>query len=88
MKVKFLRKFSKDLEKLNKPKDKQLISSVISEVRAAKNLSEITQLKKLAGFEDAYRIRAGKFRIGLFLEGDEIHFARVVHRKNIYRVFP
>ncbi|MGH2412635.1 MAG: type II toxin-antitoxin system RelE family toxin, partial [Microcystaceae cyanobacterium] len=36
----------------------------------------------------AYRIRLGDYRIGLFIEGKTVTFARVLHRKEIYRYFP
>jgi mRNA interferase RelE/StbE len=45
-------------------------------------------IKKLSGFPDAYRIRSGNYRIGMFLEGDKVIFARVAHRKDIYKIFP
>ncbi|MEQ6118067.1 hypothetical protein [Reichenbachiella sp. MALMAid0571] len=45
-------------------------------------------IKKLVGFSDAYRIRSGNIRIGVFVDGDTIEFARIAHRKNIYNIFP
>ena len=48
----------------------------------------IVNLKKLKGFKTAYRIRIGDYRIGVFIDGDIVEFARVVHRKDIYRLFP
>ena len=35
-----------------------------------------------------YRIRIGDYRIGIKGEGDVIVLMRVMHRKDIYRVFP
>ena len=88
MKIEFLKKFSKDLDKIKRPKDKQSILEVINAVKSARNQEEITDLKKLVGFDDAYRIRSGDYRIGIFIESDKVLFARVVHRKDIYKVFP
>ncbi len=45
-------------------------------------------LKKLKGFDGAYRIRIGDYRVGLFIVQETITFARVLHRKEIYRYFP
>ena len=88
MKVEFLKKFSKDLDKIKRPKDKESVLEIIKSAKQAENLNEIVGVKKLVGFKDAYRIRSGDMRIGIFFEGDRIQFARVAHRKEIYRIFP
>ena len=88
MKTEFLRKFSKDLDKIDSQQVLGVIAEVIERVEQAKSLSEIQNLKKLVGYKNAYRIRVGDYRIGIFMEGDIVEFARVVHRKDIYDVFP
>jgi mRNA interferase RelE/StbE len=45
-------------------------------------------VKKLVGFKEAFRIRLGNYRVGVFLEGENVIFARVAHRKDIYSIFP
>jgi mRNA interferase RelE/StbE len=42
----------------------------------------------LVGFSNAYRIRLGDFRVGLFLDNDVVTLARILHRKDIYKLFP
>ncbi|MEH1829111.1 MAG: type II toxin-antitoxin system RelE/ParE family toxin [Nostoc sp.] len=44
-------------------------------------------LKKLQGYENAYRIRVGDYRIGIIFDGETVLFQRVLHRKDIYRYF-
>jgi mRNA interferase RelE/StbE len=88
MEVVFLKKFSKDLDKINQPKDLKSIAEVIQQVKDAQNLDEIAGVKKLTGFVDAFRIRSGNYRIGVFVNGDALEFARIAHRKDIYRIFP
>lgn len=88
MKVKFLRAFSKDLDKIQDPKALQSIQQVITEVENAARLSEIRNLKKLKHPVASYRIRTGQYRIGIFIDRDVVEFARVAHRKDIYRIFP
>ncbi len=88
MEVQFLRRFSRDLDKIKKPKEKEKILSLISEVEKAGSIEDLNEVKKLIGFENAYRIRKGDYRIGVFLEGDVIEFARVAHRKDFYDLFP
>jgi mRNA-degrading endonuclease RelE of RelBE toxin-antitoxin system len=50
--------------------------------------ADIGNLKKLKGDENAYRIRIGDYRLGIFFDGETVIFARVLHRKDIYRYFP
>ncbi|MCP1381500.1 type II toxin-antitoxin system RelE/ParE family toxin [Runella sp. CRIBMP] len=65
-----------------------LLQDVVLSVREAKTLQNIPNLKKLSGYKNAYRIRIGEYRIGLYLEGDVLVFARILPRKEIYRFFP
>lgn len=88
MQVVFLSKFYKDLSKINQPKVLADIEKAIIHVENAKTTIEINQLKKLKGYKFAFRIKVGDYRIGLFIENDVIEFARILHRKDIYNLFP
>lgn len=88
MKIEFLKKFSKDIDKIKKSKEKSSILEIIELVKSATLIREVPGVKKLTGFDDAFRIRAGNYRIGIFIESDTVVFARVAHRKEIYRIFP
>ena len=88
MQVEFLSQFNKDLNRIRFTNTKQAVQRVILKVEAAQSLSEIPNIKKLSGHKSAYRIRIGDYRIGIFIEGKTVEFARVVHRKDIYQLFP
>tara|TARA_R110000868_G_scaffold156716_1_gene383783 strand:- start:337 stop:603 length:267 start_codon:yes stop_codon:yes gene_type:complete len=88
MHTKFLKKFSRDLDKIKQPKDKKVILQLIQNIQKSNSLDDISNIKKLVGFSNAYRIRSGNIRLGVFVDGDTIEFARVAHRKNIYKIFP
>lgn len=88
MKTRFLKKFSKDLDRISKSKDREAVLAAINLVKSASNWKEVSGTKKLQGFTSAYRIRSGDYRIGVFVEDDVVEFARVAHRKDIYRIFP
>jgi len=88
MHIEFLARFSKDIDKINQQSVKSAIAKAIVEVEHAKSITEIRNVKKMLGAKNAYRIRIGDYRIGFFLEHGTIQFARAVHRKDIYRVFP
>jgi mRNA interferase RelE/StbE len=88
MQVEFLAKFSKDLDKINNKAVKLDILKLIEQLEVISTISEISNLKKLTGYKSAYRIRVGDYRIGIFVDKDAIQLARVLHRKDIYKIFP
>lgn len=88
MKTEFLKQFYKDLDKLTLESVKNDVIDTIENVENATKTTEIKNLKKLTGYKYAYRIKIGDYRIGIFIENDIVEFARVVHRKDIYKVFP
>ncbi len=88
MKTSFSQTFARDLKKI---KDETLLARVawvIGELEAAESLADINQLKKLAGYRHAYRIRIGDYRLGIYVSGDTVEFVRFLHRKEVYRYFP
>jgi mRNA interferase RelE/StbE len=88
MEIEFLERFSRDLDRLSDVPTKKAVLKTINSIQHADALREIPNIKKLKGFKSAYRIRIGDYRIGIFVEGDIVQFARIVHRKDIYKVFP
>ena len=88
MKTVHSRNFGRDLRKL---KDKKLlarVAAVIKEVEEAETIGAITNLQKLTDYEHAYRVRIGKYRLGLLCDEGLVVFARFLHRKDICREFP
>lgn len=80
------RGFEKDAKKL--PKEVQLkLKEIINLIQLSSNFSELNA-EKLAGSKDAYRIRLGNYRIGIYKEDNTIILSRVLNRKEIYRYFP
>jgi len=87
--VRIDKEFQKDTSKINDAKLKRSIIEVIESIQKAENLSSITNLKKLTGFKDCYRIKLGNYRIGLeHTKDNEIVLIRFLDRKEIYRKWP
>jgi len=80
----FAKKFSKNKNK----KLAQALYSIINEVDKANTFNEIKNQKKMKGYETAYRIRTGNYRIGVFVKDDIVEFSTFDHRSNIYKIFP
>ncbi|MBN2078597.1 MAG: type II toxin-antitoxin system RelE/ParE family toxin [Spirochaetes bacterium] len=88
MKVEFLEQFLKDIRKIKDPILKEKVAGIIIDFENSHSLSGTSDIKKLKGWKNAYRIRLGDYRIGFFHEKGTVVFARIVHRKDIYRIFP
>jgi len=84
----FLSRFYKDLDRIGDKYIKERLLKIIEEVESANRIYEIKNIKKLVGDKISYRIRLADYRIGLYYENNTIEFARIVHRKDIYKVFP
>jgi mRNA-degrading endonuclease RelE of RelBE toxin-antitoxin system len=89
MKTEYLPSFIKDLKALKStPVFKIIKNLVFEEILAYQTLNDISNIKKLKGEDNAYRIRVGNYRIGFFIVNNTITFARVLHRREFYRYFP
>lgn len=88
MQVIYLKSLEKDLKKI---KDKKLLKSladVFINIEEVDTLFEVSNVKKLSGHTEVYRIRVGNYRLGIFYSEDTITIARFLKRNDIYKVFP
>jgi len=86
--IRFEASFEKDLKKVGDKKLLKRVKEVIEEVKQAEDLRVINDLKKLKGYDTFYRIRVGDYRIGIDIVENRVIFARILHRKEIYKYFP
>jgi len=88
MEVTYLKSLEKDLKKI---KDKKLLKSLATifiDLEKSESLIEVPGIKKLSGHSDAYRIRLGDYRLGIYYSEDIISIARFKKREDIYKLFP
>ena len=85
MKVEYSKEFEKAAKKLT-GKSLNSLKAAVHEVKKAKNVNELTDCKKLVGYENVYRLRIGGLRaFFLFLiEGDTVEFEYLVSRGEAY----
>lgn len=88
MKVEYLKSFLKDIQKLNNQSLKEQLFQAIENFKKAENLNDLTNIKKLKGHPEAFRMRISKYRLGFYFDGETIQMARFVKRETIYRLFP
>ena len=88
MKVEYLKQFSKDLLKVKDESLKDDLFNTIIALKNAETLNVLSNIKKLNGYQDAYRIRIGKYRLGFYFDEEVIELARFAKREGIYKLFP
>lgn len=88
MEIKFREKFEKDIENITHQKVLDDIVKVIEDVENAKKPQDINNIKKMKGDKTAFRIRIGKYRIGIYIVKETVEFTRVLPRDKIYKHFP
>ena len=83
--------YSKDFEKSVKKLSGKMLGSirkVITEVKNAENIKEITDCKKLVGYRNVYRIRIGDYRafftFHIEIINDTVIFRYLVSRGEAY----
>lgn len=89
MKAAYQPSFIKDLRRLRgHPHYERIRRLVFEDMPGWTSLTGRSQIKCLSAQERAYRVRVGDYRIGFYCTGEELTFARVLHRREIYRYFP
>ena len=88
MQIEITRKFQKQVEACDDKHMRLKILSIIQEVIASESMQGFTNLKKLKGYKNIYRIRLGNYRIGIVIDDKIVIFAAFDHRSDIYKYFP
>lgn len=87
MKVGYSKRFEKAIRKLS-GKTLDSVRRVIVEVKEARQISDITDCKKLVGYENIYRIRIGDYRAfftyHIRIVDDTVFFEYIVSRGEAY----
>ena len=85
----YKKRFLKDLANLPLVYRERIEKLVFEEIPELDNIFGAMDIKKIRGYRDYYRTRAGNYRIGCKVEAENgIIFYRVKSRNDIYKVFP
>lgn len=88
MEVRFDARFSRDIRRMRSPQDIRRLRRKIEELEAAPDLSSVSNVVRMEGWENRYRIRIGDYRLGIELDGEAAILQRFGHRREFYRGFP
>jgi mRNA interferase RelE/StbE len=80
------RSFEKDAKRLP-PDVQRKLKQLIQQIQQVNSFSQLG-CEKLSGSQNAYRIRLGNYRIGIYKEDETVVLSRVLNRREIYRYFP
>jgi mRNA interferase RelE/StbE len=85
--------FDKSFEKwLSKVTDKGLlgkIEKVIIQLESVQSLDKVSNVKKLTGYKNYFRIQIGNHRLGFeLMQKSTIRLIIIADRKDIYKRFP
>jgi mRNA interferase RelE/StbE len=88
MKVIYEKAFWRDIKKLRDQNVLDNLALVLEKIKKATDLSVLGDIKKLKGHPSAFRIKVDDYRLGFFLENDQVILTRFLNRKDIYKFFP
>ena len=88
MKIKFREKFEKDIDRIINQDVLNEIVKTIENVEKATKPQEISNVKKLKGGKNAFRIKIDKYGIGIYIVKGVVEFTRVLPRDQICTYFP
>jgi mRNA interferase RelE/StbE len=88
-KVEYTKRFLKELSKLPQKIQGKAEKIVFEELSSA-NPFGLCYVERMTGYPDKYKIRVGSYRTGITADKTNklLICQRIVHRKDIYRVFP
>ena len=88
-KIEYTKCFLKELSKLPKEIQTQAEKIVFEDLLSI-NPYDLGYLEHMRGYPDKYKIRIGKYRIGITINKPDklLICQRIAHRKDIYKIFP
>lgn len=79
--------FGKDMRGIHRNYH-QKVAKIIENMKEANDLRAIKNIEPCEGTPNAYRIRMGDYRIGLYAVNDIIELKRIGKRGDFYNYFP
>ena len=88
MEIRYHARFDRDTRRIRSRDLSSRLERTIAELKAASNITEVSGVQLMTGWENHYCIRIGDYRLGIALEGDVVVLVRFGHRSDFYRGFP
>lgn len=88
MEVRYGSRFNRDLARTRNRDVLRRVERIIAELKAASDVREIRNVRRVAGQGRRYRIRLGDYRLGFEIAEGAATLLRIGHRREFYRDFP
>lgn len=89
MNIEFDKSFYKSLDKINDKTILKKLPKIFEAIEQAEKIKDISNIKKISGYSNYYKVKSGNYRIGIELfHENTIRFIIISHRKDIYNKFP
>ena len=88
MKIKYRKKFLKELSKIPSDIRLKIEVFVFEQLPEANSIHQLGRVEQMKGYPFCFKVRFGSYRIGMKMQDDVIILEKALHRKDIYRHFP
>ena len=81
--------FNRDIRRLRGSDTLHRVARTIADLEDAPAITTLPNVRRLTSARGHhYRIRVGRYRIGVTIEGEVAVLVRILHRRDFYRRFP
>ncbi len=88
MKVRYSKKFLKQLSKTPLSIRNKIEQFVFDELPSISHIEYTGKIEKMKGYAGFYKTRFGNYRLGMYMYNNTLVLKVVMHRKDIYNYFP
>ena len=88
MEIRRERRFARDLRRIRSVQVRRRLRRKLEEMEAAPSLADVSNVRRMTGTENHYRIRVGDYRIGIEMDSETAILQRFGLRDDFYRGFP
>ncbi len=85
MKLEIRPSFDRDLGRIRQTDIRRRLTRKLEELESASRIAQVTNVLKMEGSDNLYRIRIGDHRLVVEVEGEVVTLVRFFHRSNACR---
>ena len=87
MKLEFRPSFNRDFRSIQQEALRRRLTRKLDELESASRITEVSNVSRMAGGSNLYRVRIGQHRLVIEVEGTVVFLVRFGHRREVYSWF-